>query len=81
MAVNQENRKYAVKVEYKPEFDLDGELNLPSYSQTFSKVKESATTEQLKAFADALMSLTIYRDAPYKVSLIDTTELIVDDGE
>ena len=77
MAVTQANTKYAVKVEYKSEFDTSGELNLPDYNQTFNKVKESATVEQLKAFADALMNLTIYKGAPYKVSLIDTSNLVV----
>ena len=78
MAVTKGFPKYVVKVEYKPSFDTTGTLNLPAYSQNFSKVKETATPQQLKDFIDALMSFTIYRDAPYKVSLIDTAELVVE---
>lgn len=77
MAVTLEDNVYAVKVEYKPAFDTTGNLNLPAYAQTFAQVKESATPEQLKAYVDALMSLTVYRDAPYKVSLIDTASIVV----
>lgn len=78
MAVNKANSVYAVKVEYKPSFDTTGTLTLPQYSQTFSKVKETATLEQLKAFADALMNLTIYKGAPYKVTFIDTATLVAE---
>lgn len=78
MAVTQENTKYTVRVEYKTSYDTVGSFpNLGDYSQTFSNVKETATPAQLKAFADALMSLTIYSGAPYKVTLIDTSELMV----
>lgn len=76
--VNTANTKYYVRVDYKPEYDTTGELNLPAYSQTFTKVKETATYAQLKAFADALMNLTIYKGAPYKVTLIDTSNLVVE---
>lgn len=74
MAVKQ-NQRYVVRVTYKPEFDTTGTLDLEAYTGTFSKVKEDATVDQLKAFADALMSLTIYRDAPYKIELVDTSTL------
>ena len=78
MAVTKTNTKYAVKIEYKTEYDTNGEFpSLTNYSQTFSNVKETATIDQLKAYADALMSLTIYRSAPYKVYLIDTGTLAV----
>lgn len=79
MAVVINNNTYAVKVEFKSDYDLTGDFNtLPAYSQTFTKVKESATVEQLKSFADALMNMTIYRGAPYKVYLIDTGTLVVE---
>lgn len=79
MATTKNGTKYAVRVTYKPEYDTLGEFPrlTESYSQTFGQVKETATIEQLKAYADALMSMTIYRGAPYKVSLIDTSELVV----
>ena len=78
MATTKTNTKYTVKVEYKTEYDTNGEFpTLANYSQSFSHVKETATIEQLKAFADALMSLTVYRHAPYKVYLIDTGTLAV----
>lgn len=76
MAVTQEDRRYAVKVEYKPSFDTTNSLTLSAYSQNFNKIKETATNEQMKAFADALMSITKYADAPYKVTFIDTTQLV-----
>ena len=78
MAVIKENPHYAIKIEYKPSFDLSGNLNLPAYSQTFTKINELATEAQLLAFADALMNLTVYREAPYRVSFINTAQLIDD---
>lgn len=78
MATIKNGEKYSVKVEYKPEYDETGELNLDAYNQTFSKVKEAATLEQLRQFAVGLMSLTEYADAPYRIRLIDTGELIVE---
>ena len=77
MSVSKTNTKYAVKVEYKPDYDTNGEFpTLAAYSQTFSNVKETATVDQLKAYADALMCLTVYKDAPYKVYIIDTGTLV-----
>ena len=77
MAVTKDYTTYAVKIEYKPSYDTSGNLDLTAYSQIFSHVSESATVDQLKAFADALMSLTVYANAPYRVSLVDTSELVV----
>ena len=77
MAVTKNGTKYVVRVEYKTSYDTNGDFpTLTNYSQTFPNVKETATVEQLKAFANALMSLTIYNGAPYKVYLIDTAELV-----
>ena len=77
MPATQENTKYAVRVEYKSAYDTLGDFpTLADYSQTFSNVKETATVAQLKAFADTLMSLTIYGNAPYKVHLINTSDLV-----
>ena len=77
MAVNKSNEKYSVKVTYKTEYDDTGLLGLGDYTQTFGKVKETATPEQLRNFAVALMSLTEYNGAPFKTTLIDTSELTV----
>lgn len=80
MAVTKNNTKYTVRVEYKTAYDTAGDFpSLQNYSQTFSNVKETATAEQLQAFANVLMGLTIYNGAPYKVTLIDTSELVTND--
>ena len=77
MAVSKNSSKYAVKVDYKPDYDITGDFaTLKAYSQTFSNIKESASVDDIKAFADALMNLTIYRGAPYKVYLVDTSNLL-----
>ena len=77
MAVTKNGTKYVVRVEYKTSYDTNGDFpSLQNYSQTFSNVKETATVAQLKAFADTLMSLTIYGNAPYKVHLINTSDLV-----
>ena len=78
MSVTRENQKYMVRVDYRESYDLSGQLGLGNYSQTFTKVKETATNEQLLNFAIALMSLTVYNGAPFKVKLIDTSDLIVE---
>ena len=70
------NNTYSVKVIYKPEYDTAGLFELDSLNLTFSKVKETATDEQLRNFAVALMSLTVYKDAPYKIFIVDTGELV-----
>lgn len=79
MAITKSGTKWAAKVEYKPEYDNLGQFpNLTdNYSQTFSYIKEGASVDDVKAFVDALMSLTIYNGAPYKVRLIDTSELVI----
>lgn len=78
MAVSKEGTKYAVRVIYKAAWDEEGSLGCDDYSQTFTQVKEDATPEQLKNFADALMSLTIYHNAPYKVELLEVSQLSAD---
>ena len=78
VAVIKNGTKYAVKVVYKTEYDTEGDFPaLSNFSQTFSNVKETATAAELKDFADALMGLTVYDGAPYQVSLIDTSRLVV----
>ena len=79
MAVYEDNQRYTVRIEYKPSFDPTGLLTLPAVTVTLTKIKETATPQQIKECADALMNLTVYRNAPYKVSLIDTTEIVNDD--
>lgn len=76
MAVTKNNEKYSVKVIYKEEYDETGLLGYDDFTLTFNKVKESATPTQLYDFAVALMSLTKYYSAPYKVTLVDTGELV-----
>ena len=79
MAVTKNDTTFAVKIEYKKAYDTLEEFpTLNDYSQTFTNIKEAATVDQIKAFADALMSLTIYRGAPYKVKLVDTSDLVVE---
>ena len=79
MATTEKNgSKYVVKVEYKVDYDTAGDFpTLGDYTQTFSNVSETATAAQLKDFADTLMSLTVYAEAPYKVFIIDTAELVL----
>lgn len=80
MAVNKEDTKYQVKIVYKASYDTSGSLDLADWTQTFSNVDEQATTAQLLAYGQALAGLTVYREAPYQVQLIDTSKL-VEDGE
>ena len=69
--------KSGVRVEYKTEYDTNGDFpSLEDYSQTFTNVKAEATIEQLKGYADALMSFVKYSGAPYKVTLVETSELV-----
>ena len=77
MSVTRENTvRNGVRVEYKTSYDTLGDYpNLSDYSQTFTNVKSTATFEQLKGYADALMSFSEYGLAPYKVMLVETSEL------
>jgi len=76
MAVQKEGTRYQVKVNYKTSFDTTGTLQLADWSQTFSYVDEQATTAQLLAFGQALAGLTVYREAPYQIQLVDTSTLV-----
>lgn len=76
MAVTQNNEKYVVRVDYKSSYDDTGLLGYPDWALTFTQVKETATPAQLYDFANALLSLTKYYSAPYKISLIATSELV-----
>ena len=79
MAVSKENTKYVVKVTYKTEYDTAGDFpDLPDYTQPFTKVKETATPQQLLTFVQALMQLTVYKEAPYKTELIENSVLVVE---
>lgn len=78
MATVKSNEKYSVKVVYKQDYDTEQAFGLADYTQTFSKVKESATPEQLLNFVRALMSLTVYGIAPYTTHLIQNSDLIVE---
>lgn len=67
--------KTAVRVKYLKSYDTAGEFpDLPDYSQTFTHVKEEATTAQLQTYAQALMQLTVYADAPYKIQILELSE-------
>lgn len=76
MAVVKESSRYQMKVDYKPAYDTSGSLNLETWNQTFSYVDEEATLDQLSAFVDGVASLTVYKDAPYRRLLVDTSELV-----
>lgn len=76
MAISEEDLRDQIKVDYKSTYDVTGELDLPDFQQTLSYVKESATLQVKKDFADALMSLTVYANAPYRVQKISTTTLV-----
>ena len=80
MAVQKEATRYQIKAVYKTNFDPTGTLQLADWSQTFSYVDEQATPAQLLAFGQALAGLTVYREAPYRIQLVDTSTL-VEDGE
>ena len=67
--------KKAVRVKYLRSYDMAGAFpNLSDYSQTFTHVKEEATTAQLQTYAQALMQLTVYADAPYKIQILELSE-------
>lgn len=78
MAVNEDNQRDQIKVVYKTSFDTSGNLDLPDFQQTLSYVKETATLQAKKDFADAIMSLTVYASAPYVVQKVTTTELVTE---
>lgn len=78
MAVEKQNQKYSVKITYDSDWDDSGGLGYDNYTQTFGKLKENSTIDQLHAFAVAMMSLTIYHNAPYKISFIDNSELVIE---
>lgn len=79
MAVTETDIRDQIRVEYKTDYDTTGDFpTLDDFQQTFSYVKENATLAQKKAYADALMTLTVYKGAPYVVKLISTGELVVE---
>lgn len=77
MAIVKEASRYQMKIEYKTEYDTTGQLDLAAWTQTLSYVDEEATNQQLYDFVDGIASLTVYKDAPYKRLLVDTSELVV----
>ena len=79
MAVSKENTKYSVQIIYKTEYDTAGDYpDLPDYTGTFTKVKETANITQLLTYAQALMNLTAYKDAPYRVDFVEKGTLVVE---
>lgn len=77
MSVSKESTGVSLKIDYKPAYDTSGNLDYPSWSQTFSAIKETATLQQQRDFVVALASLTEYYDAPYRVLQVETSELVV----
>lgn len=75
MAAVKADTTYSLKVVYKTSYDTTGELNLPSQNVTLGQVKETATMDQLKEFAKAVMDFTVYYEAPYVTQLIETSTL------
>lgn len=78
MAVVKENSRYQMKIDYKASYDTSGQLGLSDWSQTLSYVDEQATNQQLYDFVAGIASLTVYRDAPYRTQLVDTSTLVVE---
>ena len=79
MAVILENVRDQVKVDYKTAYDTAGDFpNLGDYGQTFSYVDEDASNDVKAAMVRALLSLTVYDSAPYKIKLVSTGELLED---
>lgn len=77
MAVTLENYRDQLKVDYKTSYDTAGDFpDLGDYGQTFSYVREAASYDVKAAMVRALMSLTVYDSAPYKIMLVRTGELI-----
>ena len=77
MAVILENVRDQVKVDYKTAYDTGGDFPfLGDYGQTFSYVREAASNDVKAAMVRALLSLTVYDEAPYKVMLVRTGELL-----
>lgn len=78
MAAEKSGTREQVKVEYKVDYDVNGDFpNVPDFSFTLGYVKETATLDQKKAMADALVSLTIADGAPYKVYIVETSQIVV----
>lgn len=79
MAVTLENIRDQVKADYKTIYDTVGDFpNLGDYGQTFSYVDEDASNDVKAAMVQALLSLTVYDQAPYKILLVRTGQLIED---
>lgn len=79
MAVILANLRDQVKADYKTSYDTAGDFpNLGDYGQTFSYVDEDASNDVKAAMVRALLSLTVYDQAPYKILLVRTGQLIED---
>lgn len=69
--------KRSLKVEYKTTYDTNGDFpGLGDFSKTFSDVSESASLADLQNGVAALFGVTSYRIAPYKVMIVETSELV-----
>lgn len=77
MAIVESDQRWQLKIDYKPEYDSTGELDLAAWQQTFSYVDEDATAQQLYDYVVALADLTVYRNAPYRVTKVQTSTLKV----
>ena len=77
MSVSKENTKRSLKVEYKTAYDTAGDFpSLGDFTKTFNDVSENAPLESLKGGINALFGVTAYRNAPYKLYIVETSELV-----
>lgn len=79
MAVILANTRDQLKADYKTSYDTAGDFPfLGDYGQTFSYVREAASYDVKAAMVRALLSLTVYDSAPYKIKQVTTGDLIND---
>ena len=77
MSTERNGIKRSLKVEYKTAYDTNGDFPyLGDFSKTFNDVSENASLDDLKTGINALFGVTAYRDAPYKLNIIETSELV-----
>lgn len=77
MSVSKENTKRSLKVEYKTSYDTVGDFPyLEAFSKTLNDVSENASLASLNGGIAALFGVTAYRDAPYKLYIVETSEIL-----
>ena len=76
MAASISGEKWTAQFEYKSTYDTAGLYDLADYTKTISTVKETATLDQIFAANAALLSITVYKDAPYRQYLTKKGQLV-----